>query len=118
MRKVIAICAIILHTLTFTSKPGAQTATSPMKVRQAINLAWCGNVKKICSTGNEAWKVSWCESRHDMYARNGQYLGLFQMGTFARSKYGHAWNVWVQAKAAHKYYLDAGGWGPWSCKPW
>lgn len=62
----------------------------------------------------KALQVAWCESRYDVYARNGQYLGLFQMGDYARSTYGHAWNAWAQAKAAHRYYLDA-GWAPWEC---
>ena len=62
----------------------------------------------------KALQVAWCESRFDVYARNGQYLGLFQMGEYARSTYGHSWTALGQARAAHRYYMDA-GWSPWSC---
>lgn len=67
---------------------------------------------------NEALRVSWCESRWDVRAENGQYLGLFQMGYRARVKYGHSLNAWVQARAAKRYFIDSGkDWSPWSCKP-
>ena len=67
---------------------------------------------------DQAIRVAWCESRYDTNAHNGQYLGLFQMGTFARSKYGHGPTAGEQAKAAFAYFVDSGrNWGPWSCKP-
>ena len=69
------------------------------------------------SHGSEAVRVSWCESRLHIWARNGQYLGLFQMGRFALARYGHGWNAWAQARAAYRYFRDAGGWSPWSCQP-
>lgn len=110
--------AVIVASISLLAVPnnsGAQISKL-LKIHQAINLAWCGNPNKYCEVSREAWRVSACESRHNIWAKNGQYLGLFQMGYFARLKYGHAWNAWVQAKAAHRYYIDAGGWGPWSCR--
>lgn len=66
----------------------------------------------------EALRVAWCESRFDIKAINGQYLGLFQMGDYARSKYGHGNTAMIQARAAHRYFVDSGrDWSPWSCKP-
>jgi len=65
---------------------------------------------------SQALAVSWCESRYHITANNGQYLGLFQMGEYARSRYGHGNDALTQSFAAHEYFLDA-GWGPWSCKP-
>src|SRR5580765_3051146 len=66
----------------------------------------------------QAQRVSWCESRWSIWARNGQYLGLFQMGSYARHKYGHGYNAWAQALAARRYFIDSGrDWSPWSCKP-
>lgn len=66
----------------------------------------------------EALSVSWCESRWYIWAGNGQYLGLFQMGNYARSKYGHGSGAWKQAKAAYRYFVDSGkDWSPWSCQP-
>ena len=67
----------------------------------------------------QALAVSWCESRHSTTAQNGQYLGLFQMGSYARSMYGHGSTPRQQALAAHRYFVDSGrDWSPWSCKPW
>ena len=41
------------------------------------------------------------------------------MGSYARARYGHANNAWIQAKAAYHYFVDSGrDWSPWSCKPW
>jgi hypothetical protein len=65
---------------------------------------------------SEALRVAWCESRMNVYARNGDYLGLFQFGSFARAHYGFAWNALAQARSAYRYFLDA-GWKPWACSP-
>ena len=57
--------------------------------------------------------------RTEHVAQNGQYLGLFQMGTTARRLYGHGPTALEQATAAHRYFVDSGhGWGAWSCKPY
>lgn len=65
----------------------------------------------------EAINVAGCESHFSVYATNGQYLGMFQMGDYARGKYGHSNTPYGQAVAAHKYFMDS-GWSPWECKPW
>ena len=66
----------------------------------------------------QALSVSWCESRWYIWAGNGQYLGLFQMGDYARSTYGHGSGAWAQAKAAKRYFMASGrDWSPWTCKP-
>jgi hypothetical protein len=57
-------------------------------------------------------------SPHVVRARNGQYLGMFQMGDFARGKYGHGSTVRAQVKAAYAYFVESGRtWGPWGCRP-
>ena len=67
----------------------------------------------------EALTVSWCESRHRTTAQNGQYLGLFQMGSYERDLFGHGATAHKQAIAAHKYFVLSGrDWSPWGCKPW
>lgn len=59
-----------------------------------------------------------CESGYRTDAQNGQYLGLFQMGDWARAAYGHGASAHEQAKAAHELFVDTGRtWQPWSCKP-
>lgn len=66
---------------------------------------------------DQAIRVSYCESRWSPRAVNGQYLGLFQMGTYARGRYGHATTAWGQARAAYRYFVDSGrDWSPWSCR--
>jgi hypothetical protein len=65
---------------------------------------------------NEALTVARCESGLSTRASNGQYQGLFQMGGYARSRYGHSDTAVGQARAAHRYYMDA-GWSPWQCSP-
>lgn len=68
---------------------------------------------------DQALAVSWCESHRTTYAENGQYLGLFQMGSYARSTYGHGSSALDQARAAYRYFVASGrDWSPWSCKPW
>lgn len=65
----------------------------------------------------EAVAVAWCESRLSTTARNGQYLGLFQMGSYARQLYGHGPTAREQAVAAQRYFVRSGrDWSPWSCR--
>jgi hypothetical protein len=66
----------------------------------------------------QAHRVVSCESGHYIYASNGQYLGMFQMGYFARSTYGHGNTPLAQSRAAWRYFVASGkDWSPWSCKP-
>lgn len=71
----------------------------------------CAVFGPYCS---QAVAVARCESTLNVYARNGQYEGLFQMGDYARSTYGHGWDAWTQTRAAYAYFRDA-GWSPWEC---
>lgn len=67
----------------------------------------------------EALAVARCESRLHTWARNGQYVGLFQMGSSERQLFGHGSSAVEQARAAHRYFVATGrDWSPWSCKPW
>ncbi len=70
--------------------------------------------KRYCK---QAIGVAECESHLDTWAKNGQYLGMFQMGYYERKKYGHGPGGWIQARAAYKYFVDSGkDWSPWSCR--
>lgn len=62
-----------------------------------------------------------------MWAGNGQYIGLFQMGSHERERFARGLNYtysrWAQVIAAHRYFMyalnvDGYAWGPWSCKPY
>jgi hypothetical protein len=67
----------------------------------------------------EALAVSRCESGLRTDAQNGQYLGLFQMGSSERRLFGHGPSAAEQVQAAHRYFVASGrDWSPWSCKPW
>jgi hypothetical protein len=80
-------------------------------------------VKAIChvfrTRCDEALLVAGCESGYRTTAQNGQYLGMFQMGTNERRLFGHGPTALAQARAAYRYFVRAGrDWSPWSCKPW
>jgi hypothetical protein len=65
----------------------------------------------------EALAVAWCESHLSPTAHNGQYLGLFQMGSYERRLFGHGSTARDQAVAAHRYFVRSGqDWSPWSCR--
>lgn len=65
----------------------------------------------------QAVSVAWCESRLTTTAQNGQYLGLFQMGSNERRLFGHGATAHAQARAAHRYFVLSGrDWSPWSCR--
>ncbi len=68
--------------------------------------------------GSQAVAVARCESGPsiNVYATNGQFWGAFQHGSYARARYGFAWNIWAEARAAYAYFRDSGyRWTPWSC---
>lgn len=77
-----------------------------------IRCVWGGGWR-----GDQAVRVARCESGLRTTATNGQYRGIFQMGSGERARWGHGYTVLAQARAAHRYYRYAGGWGPWACKP-
>ncbi|MGI8480379.1 MAG: hypothetical protein ACR2M2_11115 [Gaiellaceae bacterium] len=97
---------------------------SALERREAQRLANAPPRVAICRVFgrrycDQALKVAWCESHHSTTAENGQYLGLFQMGSSERRLFGHGPKAHQQAIAAHKYFVRSGrDWSPWSCKPW
>lgn len=69
---------------------------------------------------DQAIRVSDCETggTFDTGARNGQYLGIFQLGRWERATYGHGSTALGQAQAAYRYFVDSGrDWSPWECQP-
>jgi hypothetical protein len=108
------IRTLTILTLALALAGAAQTARpSPTPVAQAIAYVFG-------PYAHQALQVARCESRFSIYARNGQYLGLFQMGASERARYGHAWNAWAQAISAYRYFVDSGrDWSPWDprCRP-
>jgi hypothetical protein len=91
--------------------------------RHARMLAALAPAPAICkvfgSYCRQALQVARCESGYSTNAQNGQYLGLFQMGTSERRLFGHGATAIEQARAAYRYFVRSGrDWSPWSCKPW
>lgn len=69
---------------------------------------------------SEALRVASCESggTFSVWSHNGQYLGMFQMGSSERARYGHSDTALGQARAAYAYFVASGrDWSPWSCRP-
>jgi hypothetical protein len=87
----------------------ASLERSPRKAICHVFGAYCG----------QALRVARCESGYSVHAQNGQYLGLFQMGSSERRLFGHGETALEQAQAAYRYFVRSGrDWSPWSCKPW
>jgi hypothetical protein len=92
-----------------------------IRAREGRELAKLPPRRAICtvfgSRCQEAIAVAWCESRLQTTAQNGQYLGLFQMGSYERSLFGHGSTPHAQAEAAHRYFVLSGrDWSPWGCR--
>jgi hypothetical protein len=92
-----------------------------IRVRQDRRLSKLPPKRAICSVFGpyceQAVAVAWCESRLQTRAENGQYLGLFQMGSYERELFGHGATARDQALAAHRYFVVSGrDWSPWSCR--
>jgi len=85
----------------------------PPAVSGSVPQIICQVFGSACS---EAIAVARCESGFSIHAVNGQYLGLFQMGSSERARFatiGYS-TAYEQTVAAHNYFLVA-GWGPWAC---
>lgn len=121
---LVIITAAILLMLIVTAdapthyKPGRHNAI------HAIQKVWCGRSNRECWQGNQAISVAKCEAAQywtwniPHLARNGQYRGMLQMGSWERRTYGHGPDPWSQARAAFRYYVASGrDWSPWECKP-
>lgn len=112
LRHLTALCMVIAALAAFSPAAQARPVATSSQVRAAI----CSTFGRYCS---QALRVAWCESRDNIYAQNGQYLGLFQMGSYARARYGHSWNAWGQAHAAYRYFRASGyRWTAWECQPY
>lgn len=98
----------------------AATAAAPALARVPADVHRAA-VKWFGSAWPAAERVAFCETggTFSVYARNGQYLGLWQMGSSERATYGHGSTADAQARAAAAYWRATGrSWRPWECKPW
>jgi hypothetical protein len=109
MRKL-ALTVTFLIALGGAAGQTAQASSGSSQYKQALR-AVCFYFKSNCAT---AMQIVKCETggTYTPWSANGQYLGIFQMGSQERRTYGHGNNVWAQARAAYAYYRVA-GFGPW-----
>lgn len=104
---LLALVATVSVVSAGESAPQHDRLPVPLAICEAFGDRHCG----------PALRVAWCESRLDPRARNGQYLGLFQMGAWERSRFGHGPTAYEQSRAAHRYFVASGrDWSPWSCR--
>jgi hypothetical protein len=92
-----------------------------ISARDGRRLAKLPPRKAICSVFgsycDDAVAVARCESRLETTAQNGQYRGLFQMGSHERRLFGHGSTAHDQSLAAHRYFVRSGrDWSPWACR--
>jgi len=112
-RNTLAIIAFVIalgFAFAFSQPSDGATESTPrsLDICAVFGDRYCG----------EALRVAWCESRFDTEARNGQYRGIFQMGSWERRRWGHGRTALAQARAAHRYFVVTGkDWSPWECKP-
>ena len=63
-------------------------------------------------------RVARCESGLRTWARNGQYLGLFQMGYVGTVPVRTQQHSTGPSHHAYRYFVASGrDWSPWTCKP-
>lgn len=105
---MVVICALVV---ILQAKASGETSYY-MQAKRAVCYYfgdYCSQAMAVarCETGGTYWP----------WASNGQYLGIFQMGSHERARYGHGPDVWSQARAAYHYFVDSGrDWSPWACR--
>jgi hypothetical protein len=111
----------VAHTRVRQLTTSVAALRAKISARDGRKLAKLPPRKAICSVFGsyceEAVAVAWCESRLNTTAQNGQYRGLFQMGSQERSLFGHGRTAHDQSLAAHRYFVRSGrDWSPWACR--
>ena len=102
----------LTHTVT-TLRNAIRQRDARRRAAVSPRAAICDVFGSYC---DEAVAIARCESHLRTSAQNGQYLGLFQMGSYERRLFGHGSSAREQAVAAHRYFLRSGrDWSPWSC---
>jgi glycerol uptake facilitator-like aquaporin len=95
--------------------PTYNASSTPPAQAGSVQTIVCQVFGAACS---QALAVAACESGYSTTAVNGQYEGIFQMGSNERAIYGNAYTALGQAEAAYRYFVASGrDWSPWSCKP-
>lgn len=103
-----------LATAAALAVPAAPTAAQDTAATKRAICTVFGS--RFCG---QALRVARCESGYSVWATNGQYVNVFQMGYRERQRYG--WHVagspaWVAARAAYNYFRASHySWRAWTC---
>lgn len=126
MRIMLVAIVVTMGLLFYTASADAHYKSGSHNAIHAISLTWCGKGPLIrgearCYRGRQATRVARCEASARYWhtrpqeAVNGQYKGMFQMGGWARGRYGHGPSVWHQARAAYRNWRENGWQNQWEC---
>lgn len=124
MRRVILVSLVLLAA---ACRPAVAPAP-PLPPRPCIDPHSSVDQAIDCAFGSlglarqdEAHRVAWCESRKNPAATNGQYRGLFQLGSNYDGTIAHyggnPFDSWVNAQTARDSVAANNGWIRWQCKP-
>lgn len=116
-RNLITLAALILflsmpHLRAFHLPGGHEWEVPPSrqrKIARKVHRVWH---KK--SVAHRWIGIISCESKGRKYARNGQYLGLTQMGEREREMSGWTWDMDDQLRATKRYW-NMTGYYSWAC---
>lgn len=119
MKAFIVLAALLMVAAAGISDASAVSEQIDPKKRVGVVERRAQIIRRVFRPhGAAAVRVASCESGLDRHAKNGQYLGLFQMGAAERARYGHGISTKAQAIAARRYWVATGrDWSPWECKP-
>jgi hypothetical protein len=104
--RILAAAAIVGAFLVPHVGSAAGLTPAQRSARSAIIRVWGANAAL-------GLRISWCESRWLTWEENGQYRGLFQMGSRERQIYGDSATAAGQAAAALRYFRRSGT-APWA----
>ena len=111
MLRKLTLTVVLSAVLGGAAGQAAQASNDKSSYQSALR-AVCYYFGPNCQT---AMRIVKCETggTYSTLSANGQYHGIFQMGSHERATFGDGNNVWAQAKAAYHYFLAAHGFGPW-----
>lgn len=113
MRRI--VCAIIVAVSAIFVVGCGEAAPPKSDAELAIEMHFGPYGPEVVE---QAKRVAMCESTMNPGVTNGQYIGLFQMGSYHywRFEGNNGYDPYVNARAAGGLWLER-GWQPWECKP-
>jgi hypothetical protein len=115
-KRAIAFLALVLFIgglAILAEQARAARPPVPAPIFKAVRAEWRSPADR-----RKAFDVVACETgnTYDLEAANGQYLGIFQMGSRERRICGHGPTARAQARAARCWFDKTGAdWSPWTC---